>query len=90
MAQAIDAETPIPLILEQLTGTIGWAMVVERVDDEIDRVSQELTRLNPDTSAAAVQRLVGQIESLRWFKRQPQHMRTLYDRAVKQQTGATR
>lgn len=90
MAQAISADTPIPLILEQLTSTIGWPLMMERVQDEINRVTRELTLLPPDTSAAGVQRLVGQIESLRWFLAQPKHVRTLYDREVKKETGVTR
>jgi hypothetical protein len=89
MAQRIDVDTPIPLILEQLTGTLGWQMMCERVDDEINRVENEVTRLSPDTSAQVVQRLLGQIESLRWFKRQDARMRSEYDRAVKTAKTAT-
>lgn len=85
-----DPEVPVPLILEQLTGTIGWAMMDQRVDAEILRVEREVTQLSPDTSAQVVQRLLGQIESLRWFKRQPERLRAEYDRAVKAATGAIR
>lgn len=77
----LDPEIPIPLILEQLRGNTAWVMMRERIEHEIELRTRELTNLPPDTSAAAVQRVVGQIESLRWVLNRPEQLKTEWDRA---------
>jgi hypothetical protein len=86
----LSDDAPIPLILEQLQGTTGWQAIEERIKAEIERCNGDMIALTPDASAAACQRIIGQMEGLKFVLRQPQAMRARWQRAQqKDKTNTT-
>lgn len=87
----LSDDAPIPLILEQMAGTLGWQAIEEKIRSEIDRCNSDLIALSPDASAAAAQRIIGQMEGLKFVLRQPASMRARWDRIQKaSKTNETR
>lgn len=80
---AIDPDTPIPLMLEQLRGTSAWRLMEERLNRIIEHRMATLVKLPGDATLAEVQRLLGQIEALKLVLREPEQLQIEWERAVK-------
>lgn len=69
----VDANTPVPLILESLRSNMGWKVLEERISDVRDAYMQK-TRLAPATTdPRELQRWMGIAEGLDRVLRDP-HM----------------
>lgn len=70
----IDPDSPVLLTLSQLESNPGWGLILQRLDATIERRRAEVEALKPTAPPEEYQRLLGQIEGLRYLKQEPKRI----------------
>lgn len=77
----ITSDVPVPLMLEQLRATSAWRLIEERLEWMIEQRETTLTSMPGDAPIGEIQRVLGQIETLRLVLKQPDRLQREWDRA---------
>lgn len=80
----ITADTPVPLLLEQLNGTTAWALMVERLKAIRDHQMQILIVSRHDMAPTEIQRILGYMRGLNDILLEPHKMEAEWKKALRE------
>lgn len=81
----IDADTPVPLILDSLRSNMGWKVIEERISEVRDAYMLKVRMSPATTDPRELQRLMGVAEGLDRILRDPMMLEREWKAARKAQ-----